>query len=404
MKRQIFNVDTLGQAGAVLLCFALPISTALTSILMGVVFVAWFFGKNRAQKWQIASRHRVLDWIYPLMLLSILGVLYSTGESESILNGLSDSLRLLLIPILLYFYRQPKMMTLSLWAFILAMCVTLILVFLKVYGGLPIGLKYSAGAIFKSHIKTSFFMAMAVFFLAHQIKSTPRYRMVLGMIIALMIYYLFFINAGRIGYLTLMVLSLLFFWQHLRLKGVLIGSTCVIALLCITYLTSSVFNERINMLSQDLDFYHQGGRLAESSLGSRLQFAESSLELMAKKPLLGWGTGSFGAAYASLYEGKNTLLTDNPHNEYLRLGVEFGGLGLLVLLLMFAHQWQLMKKLPDNMKMLGQGFLLTFILGCFFNSWIRDATEGVFYCVMIALIFSTLPLPERKFLVKASVH
>ncbi|MGD9591433.1 MAG: O-antigen ligase family protein, partial [Candidatus Berkiella sp.] len=225
-----------------------------------------------------------------------------------------------------------------------------------------------------------------------------------SIIIGLMIYYLFFMNEGRMGYVTFIMCLFMLAWQTYRLKGMLLATFVALTMLSGAYFTSSIFSARINIISQDMDFYHQGGRLLESSLGSRIQFARSSSELVMQKPFMGWGTGSFAPAYAKLFEGENTLLTDNPHNEYLRISVELGLFGLGLLLLLFYHQWRLSKQLPKDIRGFCQGVLLTFMLGCLFNSWLKDFSEGYFYCLMIAICFASLPIQTPKSLVKATVH
>ncbi len=397
--------DKVGQFSVIALAFFIPISTFLTGVFALSACVAWLCGTDMSKKRNILLHHPLVGWIYALILLSLLGMTYTIASRKSACDAMIDILRLGLIPILLYFYQPKKIARLALWAFAIAMIITLMLAFLKVYAGLPIGLKYTTGAIFKSHIKTSFFMAIAAFFLAVQMRKMVKWRLALGVVIALMIYYLFFMSVGRIGHFSILVCLLTLAWQWYRFKGLGWATLLASVLVFGAYFTSDVFSQRIDLLSQDLDFYYQGGRLLESSLGSRLQFAQTSLHLIAEKPILGWGTGSFGQAYASHYAGKETLLSDNPHNEYLRLGVELGLLGTILLMLLFYRQWRLAQKLNDDIRGFCQGILLTFILGCLLNSWLKDFTEGYFYCVMTSICFASIALPEKRLsLIRATYH
>jgi O-antigen ligase len=393
--------DKLGQAAAVAFAFVVPISTAITTILIVMIFLAWLLGPNHVQKKDILSHHPLVFLIYSLILLSMLGMFYSAGNEETMRRSLIDSLRLGVIPILIYFYQDKKIGRLALWAFAFAMIFTMVLAFGKVYAGLPIGMKYPMGAVFKSHIKTSYFMAIAAFCLALQCKNMPRFRMPLMIIVALMVYYLLFMSVGRIGYITLVLCLLFSAWQWYRLKGILVATCLAITMMVGAYFTSPVFSERANLLVQDMDFYHQGGRLLESSLGSRLEFAKTSSALFIEKPLLGWGTGSYGAAYTQYHQGENTLLTDNPHNEYLRIAVELGIVGLGLLLSLFYRQWRLSWQMPVDLRGFCQGVLITFTLGCMLNSWLKDFAEGYFFCLMTAICFATIPLPSRKLSAKA---
>jgi len=398
--------DKLGQVAAIAIAFAIPTSTAATSYCMGLVLGCWFLGGINAEKRNLLWHHPLSRWIAPLVVVTLLGSFYSVGDSESIRRAAIDGIRLAFIPFFMYYFQTKRATNLALWAFCAAMILTLVLGFLKVYAGLPIGMKYTVGAVFKSHIKTSFFMAMAAFFLAYQIRQLPRYRWLWIALIALMIYYLLFMSIGRIGYITLSACLLLLAWQWYRWKGIVGALLIACALFGGAYHTSTVFVDRINLLAQDLEFYKQGGRLMESSLGSRLHFAFSSVELMDDHPWIGSGTGSFGEVYAKLYENEKTLFTDNPHNEYLRVGVELGVMGVICLLLLFYQQWRLSFQISPPLRGFCQGFLITFFIGCFLNSWLKDFTEGYFYCVMTAICYASLPLRVRQSVptVAATVH
>ncbi|MBN9286591.1 MAG: hypothetical protein BGO43_06080 [Gammaproteobacteria bacterium 39-13] len=397
--------DKIGQVAAISLAFVIPISTALTSIFAGLVLLSWLLGPNQTEKRRILCHHPLVGWLYPLVILTLLGIFYSSGDPQNIRHSVGDGLRLCFIPIFIYCYQSKVVSKAALWAFASAMILTLILAFLKVYAGLPIGLKYTTGAVFKSHIKTSYFMAIAAFFLAFQLPYVAKqYRLILCVIISLMIFYLLFMSVGRIGYITLVACLLAMAWQKSRVKGLVVASMMAVVMVIGAYTTSNVFHDRINLLAQDLDFYHQGGRLLESSLGSRIQFALTSTSLLFERPFFGWGTGGFEAAYAKFHEGEATLFTDNPHNEYLLKGVEFGLVGLCFLLLLFYKQWRLSTQIPIELRGFYQGVLLTFVIGCFLNSWLKDSAEGYFFCVMTAICFAALPLSVQPKLVKATLH
>ena len=59
---------------------------------------------------------------------------------------------------------------------------------------------------------------------------------------------------------------------------------------------------RQNIALQELKQYMHSDEIAiphSSSMGTRLVLAHNAWELIKLKPILGWGTGSFPAAYAS---------------------------------------------------------------------------------------------------------
>lgn len=384
--------DQIGHAAAIAIAFTIPITTALTTVLSLVILGAWVLGPHRDEKWHILCTHPLLKWVYLLIGLAGIGALYTEADPRALRHGFSDALRFALIPLLLYFYQSEKIAKAALWAFVGAMVVTLLLAYLKVYADFPIGLKYTTGAVFKSHIKTSYFMAIAAFILAVEFPRFQRYRWVAALVIASMVYYVFFMNIGRIGYLTLMLGGILIAWQTYRWKGIAYGAAIGTIVILGAYGFSDLFHQRVHLLSQDLAIYQQGGLLVNSSLGSRISFILDSVSLMKVHPWLGYGTGSFGAAYATLPESAHRLFTDNPHNEFLRMGVEFGVLGVAILIAFFYQQWRLSQSWDQRQGQIWQGLFLTFVMGCCMNSWIKDHTEGYFYCVMTAVFFSQISL------------
>ena len=369
--------------------FFIPISTAGTNICIALVVLSWILGGQYAAKMLTCQKPFVIAlgiWI----AVTLAGGLYTSAEPVAFWGRISDTTRFLYIPFLMFYVESPRKMNTILWAFVLAMVLTLILGYLKMYGGLPIGTKFTTAAVFKSHIKTNFFMSVAAFYLAHQAKANPTYRKYFLFILGLMVYYIFFMSVGRIGYLTFIGFFLFFLWHALPINRVLASLSILVMMgvgVSLVYVASPQFASRVNALQHDWVLYQEGGRLVESSLGSRITFDLYSLELMQRHPILGWGTGSFKTAYQKIAKEKgDTFLTDNPHNEYLRVGVEFGLVGLLLLLGLLGYAWRLTRQLEGVDKHFCQGVLLMFCMGLLINSWLIDFTEGCFFSLITALI------------------
>ena len=94
-------------------------------------------------------------------------------------------------------------------------------------------------------------------------------------------------------------------------------------------------------------------------MGQRYTFWEYSIKLIAEKPLLGHGTGSFAKEYERSAHNEH-LITKNPHNEFLMISVQLGLLGLLIYLGFLANQYYCAKKLPNEEKWLAQGLFTAF--------------------------------------------
>tara|TARA_R110002110_G_scaffold415044_2_gene647666 strand:+ start:9310 stop:10545 length:1236 start_codon:yes stop_codon:yes gene_type:complete len=384
------DFSSVGAYLATLLAFAIPVSTALTTVSMILILLLWLFSPNIKPRITLYFQNPLTPYIGALVGVVFIGMTYSPAAPADIFDVCKDAVRLSFIPLLMYYLQDDKH---RLWvgkAFVCAMVLTMVLGYCKVYGGLPIGEKYTVGAVFKSHIKTSYFMALAAFFTVLYGIQHPKQRWWLGILVVLMMHYLFFLSVGRIGHLTLFVLSLVFAWRRWKFKGFVCAGIALCLLFALAYQSSSVFSDRINLLKRDWVLYQEGGRLIESSLGSRIEFADSSMRIFATSPVVGIGTGAYAHGYETLHKDETILMTVNPHNEYLRFMVETGCIGLIVLLALFFKQWQLTRQLPPNQRLLAQGCLVSFYVGCLLNSWLADFTEAYFYCLFSAVLFSKL--------------
>jgi len=395
MTTTLAKIDNIGIYCVIGLGFFIPISTALTTGLMLLTVLVWLLGGNIQNKLSFYIYHPISKILFVIMLLYILGLFGTIAASEDIKSAFSDLLRLMYIPLLMY-YLDDKNKLYVLWAFSAAMLLTLVLALCKMYGGLQIGMEYTAAAIFKSHIKTNYFMSIAAFFLVVQLINFPNYKRILIPVILLMVYYIFFLSVGRIGYLVFALLGLYVCWQQFGKKTFIFGPVAIGLLIGLAYFGSDVFHDRVTLLVQDLEFYQQGGRLLESSLGSRIEFYLTSLGLIKEHIIFGWGTGSFAQAYIQLSQTTQLYVTDNPHSEYLRMGVEFGLVGVCVLLGLFYRLWSLTFQLPLKDKLLAQGIVLSFATGCIINSWLGDFTEGYFFVLTTACLFCSVKTNKFK--------
>jgi O-antigen ligase len=79
---------------------------------------------------------------------------------------------------------------------------------------------------------------------------------------------------------------------------------------------------------------------AETSMGLRLIIWPTTLDLIAQRPLLGYGVGGFAPAYARLihqrYSDWRAAEAKDTHNQYLHVIVEAGVPGALAFLFFIA--------------------------------------------------------------------
>jgi len=372
------------QALIILFACSIVLSTSAASVCVCLLALIWLFDKDTKMRWQFYFNYPLAKPILAFMILTLIGMIDTRAPLKDALSTGNHVLRLGIIPMLAY-YLQPKGKDLRKWVlifFVSAILFTIFCTCLKVYLKIPIGQRTYGNDVFKNHIVTSYFTAMGLFLVSTWFVRFKPYRIANAFIMAFMLYYLVFLNTGRIGYVIFFICFAVFAWHQYRLKGMLAICLAFCVMMLLAYQFSAIFTMRFNEFYNEFLAFHHGTTVA--SIGKRLEFLQNSLQLFWQQPLFGWGTGSFEIAYQTTFAAKTHFLTDNPHNQYLKTGIELGVLGLFALLWLFISQWKMTKSLKGYDLILAQGFLLAFFIGCLFNSWLDDFTEFLFYCLMSA--------------------
>jgi O-antigen ligase len=182
-------------------------------------------------------------------------------------------------------------------------------------------------------------------------------------------------------YVPLVMLTL---FQRLSLKRSLGAMLAACLLVGVTFATSTNFSSRVQEAVNEIQNYQATS--SRSSLGMRFDWWHNSIELIRLKPIFGHGTGSFEAAQRELIKESQTQSTDNPHNEYLLLGVQTGLLGLGCFLALLATQFfSTFNTLPPRRYLL-QGVIVAMTFGCLMNSFLYDSHQGHFYAILSAVL------------------
>ena len=254
--------------------------------------------------------------------------------------------------------------------------------------------KSVAVSVIQHKITHNFLMAMAAFLLAVRIRFTKGHatKALLTLLTGLVLFNLLFMVGGKTGYVVILVLMVYFFIDWLRFKRGIIAASLVLVLLgAVVWMfpSNQLYTRTVSIFDQ-LSQWHPE-RADESSVGQRLEFYNNSLKIIRGNPVLGVGTGNFATAYARTVKGTLMDRTDNPHNEYLLTAVQLGLVGLAALLYMFFTQWRFGGKIyhPEE-RIMARGLVLAIVVGCLFNSFLKDYTEGLLYFWMSAVLFSSL--------------
>ncbi len=437
----------LNQWSIVLLALMIPISTAGTHVALALFMCSWFFRGDLAEQVSAMRADSVRSTLGIALLFYLLFVgssVYSPAPKSDILRYLSQMSKLLYLPFLWSVMARFPKRSWVLSAFLMSMCLTFILAFLKIYFKMPIVLStrtFTAAAIFKDHIVSNLFMAYTAFVCAHAavygqvytengttcvtlsaehfgkhaelhhtcaLRQVERSRKHCYRVLALIglicsVYYCFFMSEGRSGCVILLGLWLLFLYQNRASKQRLcLGLAALLAVLAVVVLCSNVFQKRLIPLYQTGSLYATQGlqipaRLPgqDISVADRLDFMRHTWHLAKTRPWFGFGIGNFRSVYGASALQDHRQPSDNPHSEYLNIFFQYGLLGLAVLFRFFYSIYKNSLLLHSPEKECLQGLLLSIVLGCSFNSWLMDFGPGYFFVTLLAFFLSASSRPGR---------
>ena len=386
---------------------AIPLSTALDNILL-FILLALLIGNSRAV-WQELIQNAVARACLMLFTALMLGMAYGATpfkEAAGILGKYSD---LAFVPLLMVAARDVETRRRAMLGFLAAMLLTAVLSWMVGLGILPVaewmwrGCLPENPAIFRSSITQNILMVYAAFLLALQARAatSPKIKWLASGLAVLAGGNVLFMVQGKTGYLILLVLLVYFVWQirpqHLPRqgrksgwgKGLLMGLLALILMLS-AYQVSPRLQGRMDQMVAEFQAW-QPNAGNETSTGERLDFYYNTIVLVKQHPLLGLGTGGFAAAYAQQVQGKDVMLTRNPHNEYLMIMVQIGVTGLALLLYLFHTLWRCAAQLPSLFEQdAARGLVLAIGAAALFNSPLLDHTEGLFFAFASAMLFTNL--------------
>jgi O-antigen ligase len=378
--------DTASRWMAVATAFSLVVSTALCTVTMVLFLGFWIASGHYREKLIQISAKPIARWSWVLLIMLVLGVLYSSATFPQALHTLRSYQELLYMPLLLTAFNDPKWQRRGYYAFLIAMLLTLALSYAKLLGWLPLGPFGEEFTVFKGRIAHSLLMAYTIYLLAQHFTQDPPRRWLWGLLIALSLGNLLFMIGGRSGHLVFFALIMLFMYQHWRWRGLLFSTLLVATVALLVYHTSDPFQKRMRQMMSDIT-EDQPGAITAGRL--RLEFYANTLRLIARHPWLGGGTGSFAPEYAKLAEERALYPTQNPHNEFLLITTQLGVVGLALLLLLGYRQWRLSYALRPEFIAAAQGLIVTIGVGSLFNSLLLDFTEGHFYACLTGIYYGS---------------
>jgi O-antigen ligase len=410
MKPLFQRVHQINRFLPVLLIFVIPVSTALTNIVLGLLFLCWILvnGSDRFRTWlEMVRSNPVALMGAAVFCMYLLGIFYTSGENAHVVESLSDGVRFLCIGMMMVYFKEDGIRRAFMAAFMTVMGMILVLSCLLWLDILPAMVPVKGNStncvIFHDHIKHNVFMAFAAFYAGLQIRKpgTGMLRKGLWTVFCLAaLANVLFMVAGRTGHVIVLILLAYYLLTWSRAKSVAAGILVLLLLGVFAWINPSnpFFSRARTAIEEVKDWQYNHPAEVTSSSGLRMEWMVNSLKIIRENPLIGNGTGSFKAVYTRFVANTEMTVTDNPHNEYLMTAVQFGLAGVLLLLGFFWVQWRHAGSFQDPVQgWAARGLVLLMLAACLTASPIQDSAEGWFFVFMSARIF-TERTATQKFL------
>jgi len=390
---------------AILTVASLPWSTSLTAIFNAILLVCMVPFLDIRAFLQSLTRPICAAPI-ALVLLAVVGTLWSDAAWGARLYALSPTVKLLVLPVLLYhFERSPR----GHWMFIafLVSCALLSVMswLVAFYPGLSLKPydPLERGIFVKNYIDQSQEFALCAVALGYPIVRLLREKRywLAGLLTALALS--FFINmtfvvVSRTALVTVPIMFGVFALLHLRWRSIAIIAVALIAGAAIAWQASPQLRKTADSFVSDYTRYKEKGE--PTSLGLRLEFWRKSLIFFAEAPIKGHGTGSTRGLFqqvatpSGLYQASAEVI-GNPHNQTLNVAVQWGVIGIAVLYAIWILHLLLFR--GDGLACwIGLLVVVQNIFTSLFNSHLFDFHEGWMYVIGVAVAGGMVIRAQRE--------
>jgi O-antigen ligase len=370
---------------AVAVAVAIPVSVAATSVFVTAAILTGLAAGLYTRHWRALLTHPAVWFGLLLFAWLALSMTYTAAPVEEAWRLLKKYRELLLIPLLMPLLLEPRIRRWVVRGFVAAMLVTLVLSYVEAFRQLlEYGHLEKDPEVFKHRITQSILLAFTAYWAWLQAERYPAQRGFWLTVVGLIAVNVFVMMSGRSGQVVFLTLATLALYQRFRWKGVLMAGALGGALLGSAYGLSDLFRDRVLETLNGLTSFE--AREFKTSTAVRISYYPNSLALIGQRPLLGHGVGSIGPVYREQVAGTPFPATMNPHNEFLAVGIQAGIPAMLMLVAWFASHWRQGRRLPPERWRLMQGVLVTMVVGCLFNSFLMDSTEGHWYALFTALL------------------
>lgn len=378
-------------------------SPPATNLLQAILFVMCLAsGDVRARLWAARRQPMVMGALLFYVVL-IIGATYSLAGPKEGFGMVWGWRKLLMLPIAAALFDDWRskvgllrvMVTAAALVAIASFALALARVSLPHFIG-----DGDPGVIVRNHATQGMIFAMAAFAgaslaLFPAMAEPPARRGLWAVAALILAANVVLVTPGRSGYLALLTASacLALGWSVAQRLGlartgvVILGAAGILGA---ALALSPLAKQRIEQATSEMQTYTEAKEL--TSMGIRMYFWQNAVALVKQRPVFGWGTGGFEAAYSKEVAGREGLAgqgTSDPHNQFLKIAAEQGLVGLAVFLgfLLMA----LRQRPALHFRLLGLGALAVWCATSMANSHFSTYAEGTFIYLWLGAMLAFEP-------------
>lgn len=381
----------------IIAAIASPASTAITSAACVAMLLAWLMSGQVWQCLKISAKQPAGQMLLLFFVWLCISSLYADTAWADKVSTLSSWKKLVFTFVLLGLFYQAQWKIRFVYYYLAAMSVAAVIA-ISLWS-LDIQVRGAAGIVMTNHTSQSLAFVIAALCCIYLLKESlsPQKKVLLVGMLGLFTFNIFFVSASRSGYLALPVAAVFLIVNLYGYKKLPHALGVMAVALLLVALTSSTLQQRIKLALEE----NKSSQTSENltSIGVRDIFRQNTLELIKKKPLLGYGTSSFKSVYsahvASKYQDWRGESVSDPHNQYLFVWLENGLVGLMLFL---AYIYTAIRQgaIQQSYGAVAAGVLVAFAVTGLFNSHFKTFPEGHLLAFFVGCLLAQQPTNKTE--------
>jgi len=383
-------VNKVQQVLFILLGITIPTSIAITNLIIGLLALCWIIEGDFKNKFKAIKASKWILSVFALITLYALAMLW--GDTHLNAEWQFQRLALLLVfPILATIAISQVTIKRSVMAFLgttFISALAAILINNKIIEPLADYMYFikddlEISAFIKYNYHNVLLALSSTLSLYILIEKKTKYNYLL-MIFIVVCALSIFTERGRAGQVVFN-LSAMFYIIYYNRKHFLRLFAFIILLFSfqfIVYKTTNVYKDRFDAVS---NIIVNKGQVGQGKLEDiRYVFVRESFNRILEKPILGYGTGSFGTIFENeVKSGHDFYKHTTPHNQYVYVWFELGILGLVLLLFIFYHQIKEVFRKKDGIHraLLPLSFMFLMLIDSYFFIFILTVAYIFLYTI-----------------------